>query len=144
MAAAIQAQLREAELLQAIYRARLITNPADVWVFSSIPTDEPLDGLFDDPPIAPGRVSWKLWLKIHTWCKDRAETGEAFGYTELAEGIGSREDYLRSVKALDAITEFYGGQVERVRLTNANLKKGRVREMIKIGNPTELSDNIYV
>jgi hypothetical protein len=134
MAAAIQAQMREAELLQAIYRARLITNPADVWVFSSVPTEEALDGLYDDPPIAPGKVGWKLWLKVHAWCCQRAETGLAFGYAELAEGIGSREDYLRSLKVLDAIQEFYGADVERVRLSPDNLKKSRPRELLRLGS----------
>jgi hypothetical protein len=129
--AAIQTQLREAEILQAVYRARLIDNPADVWIFSSIPIDEPIDGVFDDPPIAPGEIGWKLWLKMRTWYEGLPD-GFEFGYDELAKAVDVTAQHLRRLDALTAIAEHYGPGIERIRKRlEQNLNKGRKREFLK-------------
>ncbi len=129
---AILQQGREAELMQAIYRARPITNPAEIWIFSPVPVPEiELDGLFDDPPIAPGRFSWVAWSKVRTWHNSLPE-GTVYGYTELAEATGADLKYLQNIKALEAIEQYYGSGVERVRES-----KGRGRPTEKIRKITQ-------
>lgn len=129
MLAAIHFQTREAELLQAVYRARPLSNPADVWIFSPIPLDEEIDGLFDDPPITPGRFSLKSWRKVRDW-HDAQPEGSEYGYSELAQGAGVGEKYLKNIKALDTIQEYYGADVERTR------ENGRGRPTEKIRKKT--------
>jgi hypothetical protein len=129
--ASIQTQLREAEILQAVYRARLIDNPADVWIFSSIPIDEPIDGVYDDPPIAPGAIGWKLWLKMRTWYEGLPD-GAEFGYEELSEAVDVTEQHLRRLDALTAIAGHYGAGIERIKKRlEQNLNKGRKREFLR-------------
>ena len=131
MAAAIQAQMREAELLQAINRARPITNPCDVWVFSSVATEEALDGLFDDPPIAPGRLSWKLWLKICAWYKTLPKH-TPYNNETMAAGIGVREDYLRSLQATHTTAKYFDDEIESAIKTEGNVKEGRKRTQYRV------------
>lgn len=126
--ATIQTQMREAEILQAVYRARLIDNPADVWIFSSVPIDGlELDGVYDDPPIAPGKIGWKLWLKIKAW-HDALPAGAVYGYEELSAALDVRVDYLKRIDALTAIQEFFGDRPHTLeKAKSPNVKKGRKR-----------------
>lgn len=61
---------REQELHQAIHRGRLLTNPCDVWLLTSIPTPERLDQLHDTPHEALGIAedwNWPAWAKLLAW-----------------------------------------------------------------------------
>jgi len=125
---AILNQLREAELMQAVYRARPLTNPADVWIFSDIPIQEiELDGIWDFAPISPAGLNWKTWKKVREWHESQPE-GAEYGYSELAQGTGISLSGLKHYKALDALSEFYGAEVERITKAEG---KGRPKEMIR-------------
>jgi hypothetical protein len=109
----IQNQLREAELMQAVFRARPITNPADIWIFSSIPLqDIELDGVYDEPPVIDG-LPWEMGLNIEDWYATLPH-GTKFGYSELSEALNVREDYLRRLDALTRVKEFYNLPIECV------------------------------
>lgn len=87
--AAIHEQDREAEMVQAIHRARPNIRECDVWVLSSIPTSEPLDGIWDDPPElatgAPEGIPWRVWARIGRWLDEQWESGGTVTYQALAE-----------------------------------------------------------
>lgn len=133
----IQNQLREAELLQAVYRARLLTNPADVWIFSSIPIQGiEVDAVYDTPPIQnenhPG-IPWRFWQKLCDWF-EQSPVGSEFGYAEIAQGVDAREDYVRSLRALDALADEYGDEIEieRVRKITESGKGRPPRTLTKL------------
>jgi hypothetical protein len=126
MLSAIQTQMREAELLQAVYRARLITNAADVWIFSSIPLDVPLDGVFNDPPIAPPGISWKLWLKVRQW-HNALPIGTVYGYDEMALALETSPNYLRTLNALELTRAFFEDEECAKKSSNGRPKKQAVK-----------------
>lgn len=57
---------REDELVQAIHRARPISRECDIWLLTSIPTNEILTEIFDTPNDVFGSPipNWRAWLKI--------------------------------------------------------------------------------
>ena len=89
---AIHAQLREAELVQAEHRARINVRAATVWLVTSTPLDEPLDGLYQDPPIGPAGIDWKIWQKLEPWLSDRHAQGLSVTYADLAEWLGPKKN----------------------------------------------------
>lgn len=103
--AAIHRQLREDELHQAIHRARINVHEADVWLLTSIPTDEPVDRLCSTPPLAPDGIPWQLWVdKIEPWLNSLPE-GKEIGYKDF-EGIGIKKERASDGKWIVAIVQF--------------------------------------
>lgn len=104
---AVHSQLREAELVQSIHRARINVHPADVMLYTSIPTAEPLDAIFDVLPIAPTGIPWKLWTEtLEPWLAKRHEAGETITYAMLAHAVGLSEKHVRAQKWLDSIAMY--------------------------------------
>lgn len=101
---AIHRQLREAELIQAIHRARINMRPADVWLLTSTPLqDEALDGLWNDPPIGPAGIHWQVWLRLEPWLRAAWEDGRSVTYETVADAAGVQETWARKSRWLDAI-----------------------------------------
>lgn len=114
---ALHRQLREAELIQAIHRARLNLRDATVWLVTSTPVqDEPLDGLWNDPPIAPIGMHWQVWLKLQPWLDGRYAAGESIDYEKLAMAAQVALTWAQRQKWLQAIANF---QPERWILTDS-------------------------
>jgi hypothetical protein len=117
-------QMREAELLQAIHRARINVHDVDVWLLSSVPIDEPVDGIFNDPPIGPDGINWRVWLKLKPWLEEKRANGETVTYESLAgaiimprkvKGTRTREtadkevsnDFIKNHKWLEKIVAYW-------------------------------------
>lgn len=105
----IAAIYREEELLQAIHRARPISREADVWLLTSIPTNEPLTDIFDmpadllDSPIP----NWFAWRKIRMAMDDAYTNGQVITYEWLAEVSKLPIKSLQRQKLLTLIGEKY-------------------------------------
>lgn len=79
---------REDELLQAIHRGRPLTNDCDVWLLTSIPVNEWLDGIYENPGDAlncPENMAWQQWVKIKPWLDGIWEAGGQITNEMLAE-----------------------------------------------------------
>lgn len=109
---AIHEQLREAELVQAIHRARINVRATTVWLLTSTPTDEPLDALYEEPPIGPAGIHWKVWTKLEPWLADRHTQGAAVTSADIAQAMNSTAKYVQDNKWLDAIVAHYAGAWE--------------------------------
>jgi len=81
-------EFRRNEITQAVHRVRPNIKPSDVWLLTSLPTDEPLDGIFsnlNDTWLAPSRerketktgrpyyegVTWEKWLLLREWLDEQ-------------------------------------------------------------------------
>lgn len=126
----IYAQLREDELRQALHRARPNARETEVYVLSSVPTEEPADGIWDDPPIAPEGVNWKRWLfGLEDWLDQKWLAGEDVSSKELAEAAGVSNDWVRKGRWLDAILSMHSDRWrETTRETGKRGPKLRVLE----------------
>jgi hypothetical protein len=103
---AVYDQLREQELVQAIHRARPNIRPCDVWVLTSIPTSEPLDGFFDEPPLGPEGIHWAPWLKLQPWLEEQLAAGQSITNQAVAGAAGVSERWALDQKWLAAIVGF--------------------------------------
>lgn len=109
MLRAIQIQLRESELIQAIHRARPNVHDVDVWLLSSIPTSEPIDGVYNDPPVGPDAIYWRVWIRLYPWLMEMQEKGEAITYDALAIAAKVERNWAYKNRWLDAIAEYLPG-----------------------------------
>src|SRR5205807_1519050 len=55
---------REDELVQAVHRARPNIRDCDIFLLSPVAIAEPIDFIFDEPPIGPRGIPWQHWLRI--------------------------------------------------------------------------------
>ena len=103
-------QSRKAEIVQAIHRARPNLRKCDVWLLTSIPTDEVLDGIWEDPPIGPEGMSWKMWLKLEPWLEEQHAAGSIITNAIIAEAMGVTLNWVTREKWLEAIVEYLPAQ----------------------------------
>lgn len=103
--AAMQSR-REAEMLQAVHRFRPLTRNVPVWVFSSIPMDLQLSAVWDDPPLGPDGIDWRVWLKI----KDKVSAAETITIYDLAEWSGVGREWITRKNWLQAIMDYYANE----------------------------------
>lgn len=104
---AIHDQTRAAEILQAGHRGRVNIQNIPVYVFTSTPMlDEPLDGVFDDPPIGPAGIPWRTWLRLQAWL-DTLEEGVLVGAEELAAAVRVSARHVVNEKWVAAIVAYY-------------------------------------
>jgi hypothetical protein len=110
---AVYDQLREAELVQALHRSRVNTRDTVVWMLTSVPTGESLDGIWDDPPLEAGfpeGIHWRQWLKLLPWLEKRREEGLPVTYDDLAEVTGVGIRHTQNNRWLDVIAARYPEQ----------------------------------
>lgn len=100
---ALHRQHREAELVQAIHRARINVHDADVWLLTSLPTDEEVDALYDEPPIGPAGIPWRTWIQIEPWLEGRTEP---ITMQDLAEVTRMSVDHVQRYQWLQAIADY--------------------------------------
>lgn len=101
---AIHRQLREAELLQALHRARLVGHEATVWLLTSTPlSDEPIDAVYNDPPIGPDGIDWRIWLRLEPWLESQWAAGNSLTYEALSEFAGVGLKWAQRNQWLDVI-----------------------------------------
>ncbi len=98
-------QHREAELVQAIHRARINVHAADVYLLTSLPTDEEVDAIHDEPPIGPAGIPWRTWIRIEPWIEERWKAGEPITPSDLAELTGTHPDHVRKSRWVEAIRD---------------------------------------
>jgi len=94
----IAAVYREDELVQAIHRGRPISRPCDVWLLTSIPTNEPLTAIYDKPGdvFNSPMPDWKAWRKIEALVPAWYEQGREIDAEMLeAEGMVKAETAWR-------------------------------------------------
>lgn len=104
---AIHRQLREAELIQSIHRARITIHPATVWLITSTPLqDEAVDGIWQDPPIGPDGIHWRVWLKLEPWLLEQQAAERPVTYDSLAHVARVDATYAKKEKWLDRIAAF--------------------------------------
>ncbi len=118
-------QYREAELVQAMHRSRMNVRACDVWLLTSLPTAESLDGIWHDPPPQagfPAGIPWKRWLKIEPWLQERHEP---ITYAELAKAAGVVETTARKNRWLDVIREHQPGEWDSEVLKRAGSGGGK-------------------
>ena len=104
-------QMREAEILQSLHRARPNLHDVDVWLLSAIPIDEPLDAIHDDPPIGPPEIHWRAWLKLEPWLKKLWMTWDSatmpgIGYADLAEVVKRHPTWASRSGWVEAIANY--------------------------------------
>lgn len=124
-------QYRNAEIVQAIYRARPLTNDCDVWFLGSVPLDaiaiDRVYGLPGEALNSPEGISWQNWLALQPWLEVRLAQGETITVEMLAKVSGKSPAYVRNSKWLQAILEF-DARWEPVAIMG---KRGRPRQDIK-------------
>lgn len=124
---AILDELRKNEMMQAVHRSRPVNHETDVWILSSLPTDERLDGIWDTIDqvefpfkISPGRkqvetenglawrgISWRSWLKISGWMEQQWSVREYLTADDLAQQAGTTPQFVRSEAWIASIDEFF-------------------------------------
>jgi hypothetical protein len=101
-------QAKRAELEQALHRSRVNRNPNTiVWLLTSLPTTEPVDHIYDQPPIGPEGIHWQLWIRMEPWLKEQREKGITITNNLFAEAMGTTEVWARENKWLEKIAEKY-------------------------------------
>jgi len=146
---AVHRQLREAELVQALHRARINVRQADAWLLTSTPTDEPLDGVWNDPPLGPDGIEWRVWLRIEAWLEEQAKRdGQiTITYDDLAQVVvprlrkdkdtnelayhdkGLSSEYMRKNKWLELIAGHLSEDWQLEKLT-VSAKGGRPKTVL--------------
>ena len=78
---AIHEQFREAELEQAMGRGRAYVQPCDVWLLSSVPIHDRMDGIYHTPNqvLDMPPLNWGRWLTL------KENMGEFTSYEKVAE-----------------------------------------------------------
>lgn len=128
---AIQDQLSRAELGQAVHRSRLNSEPCDVWVLSAAPIGEPIDGIWEDPPIGPDGIPWQTWLKLEPWLNNQWQQGNLVGARQIALYLRGSELYIRQEKWLPIIQTFQPDRWDLTDDPDYNNKKGPRRQSLK-------------
>ena len=67
---AVYSMFREGEIKQSGHRGRPLTNACDVWLITSIPIKEHLDGIWESPNDClnlPRDVHWSRWPSLKRW-----------------------------------------------------------------------------
>jgi hypothetical protein len=99
--------LREQELVQAIHRFRPISREVPIFVLTSIPTEEQLDAIYEDPgellDVPEGIGDWQAWHKLIAWLNGQHERGLPVTYQDIADATGKPEATVRRWKWLDVI-----------------------------------------
>ncbi len=99
---------REDELVQAIHRARINIRKADVYLFSTVPTDERLDAFHVELPVGPEGVPPLLWLRavecVMAWCADKADNAP-LDSAELARRLDVDRSAVSRFKLLPLLAE---------------------------------------
>jgi hypothetical protein len=127
-------QARRSELVQAIHRARPNVRDCDVWVLTSIPTDEMLDGVYQDlseTGFAPTRdrsgekgIAWRHWVKLKPWLDEQWDDGMWLDAYAIAEQADVKIGTVRTQRWLHNIAEH---EPNRWHLTAHNIGRGRPR-----------------
>jgi hypothetical protein len=103
--------MREQELVQAIHRFRPITRDVPVYLLTSIPIEEPLDGIFEDYSevmgIPEGIHNWQAWKRLMEWLPNVHKTGQPVSNHDIAEATGLSYDTIWRQKWLDIILKIY-------------------------------------
>lgn len=134
---AIHEQLRAAEVLQAAHRGRVNIQDIPVYVLTSTPVlDEPLDAIFETPPVGPDAIPWRQWLGLLAWL-DTLPEGARITTADVAAAARVNVDYARNEKWLAAIEAFFADLPgpERGLWARPDLleKKGRGRPAFTLG-----------
>lgn len=99
--------LREQELVQAIHRFRPISREVPIFVLTSIPTEEQLDAIYENPgellDVPEGIGDWQAWHKLIAWLNGQHERGLPVTYQDIADATGKPEATVRRWKWLDVI-----------------------------------------
>lgn len=118
---------REQEIVQAIHRFRIITRAVPVYVLTSIPTAEPLTGIYDTyteaiqaltgTPMPDEIANWRAWLKLFWWANEQPD-GALITYSTMPEITGLREKYLRDNQWLPIFIRELGWPATSARKSN--------------------------
>lgn len=122
-------EFRRNEIVQALHRVRPNLKPSDVWILTSLPTGEPLDGIYEnasDLPFTPKRrqvertsksgrvysswegISWECWLFLYRWLDLKWDEGVKYLTKEdLATQAHVSASTVRAQKWLDYLEVFY-------------------------------------
>ena len=99
---------REDELVQAIHRARINIRSADVYLFSTVPTDERIDTFHSELPVGPEGVPTLLWLRAlevaMLWCADKDDS-TPLDTAELSRRLDVDGSAIRRFKILNLLAE---------------------------------------
>lgn len=110
----VHEQYREAELIQAIHRARPNIRTADVWILTSVPTSERLNGVWDELPSwitgSPSGIPWQLWKRIQGDIDAICENGGKLTNELLAELTDTSVTWVRRQGWLLSIADTYPDQ----------------------------------
>jgi hypothetical protein len=107
-------QFREAELMQAVHRARPLRRPVDVYLLTNVAvpglpvTLTSLHGLFE----APEGVDPYRWPDVRQWARERLEQVGSVTASELAERAGVQ--WAAGKRYLEALAAQDGYQVRKV------------------------------
>lgn len=104
--AVVKQQLSQAELIQALHRARINVQDTLVYLLTATPTDEVLDGLYNDPPIGPAGMYFKIWLRLQPILEQFAEC-QALWVGDLARLLGYSEKHVKNERWLDMLLAYY-------------------------------------
>lgn len=110
----IHEQNREAEIVQALHRARVNLRDVEVWLLTATPTDEPLDGLWDDPPLGPEGIDWRVWLRLQPWLEEQDRTGGEITNTTVGEAMGVDPTWVSKAGWLNILVEKCGYVIKEI------------------------------
>lgn len=96
---AVMASAREAELVQAVHRFRILTNSTPVYLISPVPVNVPLHDVCNSIELGPPEIPTRAWLRLLPWL-DHQETitPETLATrTGYAVGVVRRGAWLRAI-----------------------------------------------
>lgn len=107
------------------------TQATTVWLISGVPLSEEIDGLFQDPPLAPEGIHWRVWARLETYLQAQYEAGESVTYASLAAAMRVSETYPRNHKWLNIILAHSPERWEVDQINPKNGKRGGVYVSLK-------------
>jgi len=99
---------REEEIVQAMHRVRPNLHASHVWVLTSIPTDEPLDAIYEtlnNTALTPG-INWKTWFVLEDALAGWWAEGDDVTAEMIATAVNVTPGWVENQKWLHKIAEW--------------------------------------
>ena len=110
-------EFRRNEIVQAMHRVRPNLKNSVVWLLTSVPTGEPLDGIYEDLSEldwTPVRVKdkswgvpWRRWLSLYEWMDEQWGFGKMLTKQDLATQTGVSLSTVQNAYWIECLDRFY-------------------------------------
>lgn len=117
-------EFRRNEIAQAIHRSRIVSRETDVWVLTNVPTNEPLDAIYEDiseldflPPYEVQEteagnerrygIAWRQWIKLKSWLDEQWHVAEYVTADQMAEACEVTPGTVQNQRWISALDAFF-------------------------------------